>query len=231
MKKILFALLLAAPLQAQTPDMDRYAEQFYGGAEPGPQNFVLPSLEEMLMAKAFLFQLEILSLEISGVSPIPALKDYGSPLYTEFTNYTKQYGRSTCSPAFLVQLANLRIRLMSYKPLAETIPLSELSKEDFDMALKKDPTYFPAYLGMAQWYLSTPVIGGDSTRVAEEYLVKAKTFAKQPHQKYQTHVWQAVLYNKSKKYDLAAQEIAAAALIYPNGKLHTYISQKNSNKI
>ncbi|MGL5721572.1 MAG: hypothetical protein ACRCY4_04150 [Brevinema sp.] len=231
MRKVMFLifLLTGGIVQAQTPELDAYTHRFLSGYPINSQNFSAPSLEDMLLAKAYLFDLELQNLKINDESPKDVLLSYGMSVYEEMLDYTQKYGRSTPRAGFLVLLANLRLSLFPYMGPLESQVLIELAREDIIFALRKSPNNPAAYMALARYYSEVPADKGLNMFSANMYLDRAQLYAEQPFQKYQVHLMRAEFAQKEKKSDVFQKEIDYAARIYPMGKLHASYIEKAIN--
>ncbi|MGL5254734.1 MAG: hypothetical protein ACRC9L_07065 [Brevinema sp.] len=231
MRKAMLLILLFAGgiVHAQNPELDAYTHRFLSGYPINSQNFSAPSLEDMLLAKAYLFDLELQNLKMNNESQKEVLLTYGLSVYEEMVDYTQKFGRSTPSAGFLVLLANLRLSMYPFMGPLESQSLIELAREDIVFALRKTPHSPAAYMALARYYSEIPADKGLNMFSAHMYLDRAQHYAEQPFQRYQIHLLRAEFAQKEKKIDVVQKEIDFAARIYPMGKLHASYIQHITN--
>ncbi|MGL5254633.1 MAG: hypothetical protein ACRC9L_06555 [Brevinema sp.] len=128
---------------------------------------------------------------------------------------------------FYAAAGSIGSRTIHFENLSSMIRISKRNMDFYEKALKIDRNYVPALIGRGQWFFYAPKIGGGDTRKAFRDFEAAYKAATSNNLKYEALIWMSQVYFRDKKPAQAAEELAKAAAIYPNGYFHTTVQDAN----
>ena len=135
--------------------------------------------------------------------------------------------QTNLSPEFLTMRADFRSQIMGYRGLSTLIKMAKQNLKDYELAIVKDKTYFPAYMGLGLSFYFAPKIGGGDVNLSLKYFDIAEKYANNNLKKFQLYLWRSQVYLRKKEKEKSEQELARAELIFPDNSLLKSIKTMN----
>ena len=138
-------------------------------------------------------------------------------IYDKIVLYTEQ--QTNLSPEFLTMSADFRSQIMAYRGLATLIKMAKQNLKDYELAIAKDKTYFPAYMGLGLSFYFAPKIGGGDVNLSLKHFNEAEKYADNDLKKFQLYLWRSQVYFRKNEKEKSEQELAKAESIFPENSL------------
>ena len=138
-------------------------------------------------------------------------------IYDKIVLYTEQ--QSNLSPEFLTMSADFRSQIMAYRGLLSLIKMAKQNLKDYELAIVKDKTYFPAYIGLGLSFYFAPKIGGGDVNLSLKHFNEAEKYANNDLKKFQLYLWRSQVYFRKNEKEKSEQELARAESIFPENSL------------
>ena len=138
-------------------------------------------------------------------------------IYDKIVLYTEQ--QTNLSSEFLTMSADFRSQIMAYRGLATLIKMAKQNLKDYELAIAKDKTYFPAYMGLGLSFYFAPKIGGGDVNLSLKHFNEAEKYADNDLKKFQLYLWRSQVYFRKNEKEKSEQELAKAESIFPENSL------------
>ena len=138
-------------------------------------------------------------------------------IYDKIVLYTEQ--QTDLSSEFLTMSADFRSQIMAYRGLATLIKMAKQNLKDYELAIAKDKTYFPAYMGLGLSFYFAPKIGGGDVNLSLKHFNEAEKYADNDLKKFQLYLWRSQVYFRKNEKEKSEQELAKAESIFPKNSL------------